>query len=650
MTQSIRLIAALDYAQAGIRVFPCVPGTKRPCFPDNFNKATTDPDVIRGWFETWGDCNVAFVPGQVGLAIVDVDRKKGVDGLDAWLELRGAEDALTPTVLTPTGGLHYHYVGSVRGTHNFLADGIDTRGEGSYALLPPSALLVSAGEDVDGAYEWWVPRSTPYQPLPSRPAAEMAKKTSYARVEAPEGLVLDRPWNIARARLELLWLIDRGYVAGPGNRDVPCFRVACSMLEFGLSNEAAADLIHDIWEPACDGLTENVPDLVEWKIANAAKPGGMQNAIGCRALVEPSVLLERMPGLATAVEANRNARHRFMGRKPSEGAKRPPLQFWDDHRGKRLIPRLPGGCAIVVYGPQGSHKSGVLLRELVDLVIRKGARVLYIAAEGAHGIETARLPALLRAHGLPIEALDENWITADIAPDVLNPNEITDLIACYADFKPDLIVFDTGTRCLGMSDINNTAIGTAAIKAMEAVGRPFDATVFYVTHPGKDTDRGAIGSKQQENQAFGQWLIGHDGDGMISVSVEKMKDGPTHFSVPFRVNREGVPVVAELSTAELARHQRSDQMLHDELREAVWGIVYPLLERGERVYNSDRGTLGLSYIATAMASEPYKLKNTTNEMVKKAILQLVVDEKLKAREGSDAIMFGNAARPPGSLQ
>jgi hypothetical protein len=38
---------ALAYAKAGVRVFSCVPGEKRPLTPCGYLDATTDPHQIR---------------------------------------------------------------------------------------------------------------------------------------------------------------------------------------------------------------------------------------------------------------------------------------------------------------------------------------------------------------------------------------------------------------------------------------------------------------------------------------------------------------------------------------------------------------------------------------------------------------------------
>jgi hypothetical protein len=98
------LDAALRFAADGRPVFPCA--GKRPYTEHGLLDATTDPDVIRGWWERWPDANVAVRTGQVsGLLIVDVDDH---DALHALARNHG-ELPRTASVTTPRGGQHYWF-------------------------------------------------------------------------------------------------------------------------------------------------------------------------------------------------------------------------------------------------------------------------------------------------------------------------------------------------------------------------------------------------------------------------------------------------------------------------------------------------------------------------------------------------------------
>jgi hypothetical protein len=167
------------------------------------------------------------------------------------------------------------------------------------------------------------------------------------------------------------------------------------------------------------------------------------------------------------------------------------------------------------------------------------------------------VPAACRQRGKDIKMLDGCWHTFPKSPGLMNEKEIDDLIeACRAqDFLPDIIVIDTLTRSAGGADINSPTTGAGLLIGMERLAQAFDATVLAITHPGKDTDRGAIGSSLIESLAFGIWRVALDGK-TVWAEVEKMKEGPFGFSVPFKVEwlddqgntrkwKDGTPVVVD---------------------------------------------------------------------------------------------------------
>jgi|GEM_PF-589756 len=150
------LAAALAYAGRGWAVHPLRPGDKRPLLKDWPHQATGDAATIRRWWARWPSANVGLACGPSGLVVVDLDVKAGAGGLASWAALAvrlGLDDLATPTSRTPSGGLHLFFSApdpALGNSAGRLGPGIDTRGQGGYAVLPPSTL--AGGR----AYTWEV--------------------------------------------------------------------------------------------------------------------------------------------------------------------------------------------------------------------------------------------------------------------------------------------------------------------------------------------------------------------------------------------------------------------------------------------------------------------------------------------------------------
>lgn len=111
------LAAALAYAARGWPVVPChtpdpegrcscgradchAPG-KHPRTPHGSTDATTDPDQIRTWYETWPTSNVQVRTGG-GIVVLDVDPRHG--GVEWLRKLQERHGPLLVTATVETGG------------------------------------------------------------------------------------------------------------------------------------------------------------------------------------------------------------------------------------------------------------------------------------------------------------------------------------------------------------------------------------------------------------------------------------------------------------------------------------------------------------------------------------------------------------------
>lgn len=144
-------VAAHRYAQAGVPVFPCVAGGKRPLTKRGFHEASSDPRQITRWWARWPRANIGVPTGHVsGLEVVDVDVHGAIRGFAAFELARreGLTDRWAAFVRTPSGGVHAYYPADpehAQPSWQAARAGIDFRGAGGYVVAPPSIIPTDAG-------------------------------------------------------------------------------------------------------------------------------------------------------------------------------------------------------------------------------------------------------------------------------------------------------------------------------------------------------------------------------------------------------------------------------------------------------------------------------------------------------------------------
>ncbi|MGI8936894.1 MAG: bifunctional DNA primase/polymerase [Iamia sp.] len=127
---------ALGYAGLGWPVLPLRPRAKVPTTPHGLRDATTDPDVLRGWWERWPAAGIGLTTGHA-FDVLDID-----GGVDVWDRFEGAAphdewDVTGPIVLTARG-IHIYVAATGRGNRAGLLPSVDWRGRGGYVVAPPS--------------------------------------------------------------------------------------------------------------------------------------------------------------------------------------------------------------------------------------------------------------------------------------------------------------------------------------------------------------------------------------------------------------------------------------------------------------------------------------------------------------------------------
>jgi hypothetical protein len=414
----------------------------------------------------------------------------------------------------------------------------------------------------------------------------------------PEGFELDLPTAIYRATEYLRRAAPA--IAGQGGNS-RTFQLACDLYDLGLSTEKAIELT-DPWNDRCIPPWEvgelrqifvnawryhkNEPGAAAVKSASEAFAGTM---IGLAAAG-----LNEKDEAAEPTGENRKNRFAEARRKPSEGASLPPLTYFDRDR---ILPHVPGGCTVTVIGAKSSHKTGLVMKKCLDAIEETDARVLYIATEGANGIETARLPAYREARGMSWEMLDAHWNTVAVRFNLASPSDHEDLIAAYRDFKPDIVVIDVLGKAAPGMDLNAPATGTLLMTMADDLAEAFNATVIIPMHPKRDGVE-ALGSIFFGALTFAEWHCTRERD-QVKVWVEKMKDGKAEFAVHYGITWTapgGVPIIREPTVTEISEaRKRSDEP-------AIKAEVIAILQQAQ---HPDR----MTEMAEQLAGNPKQVEN-----------------------------------------
>ena len=161
---------ALEYLEMGFSIIPISKNTKRPLiFWQEFQSRLPTEEEVTGWFSTWPKADIALVTGELsGYVVADADNKEAIEAAERF-------GMVSPVSVTTKRGKHYWFKhprdgvrrGNRAGSNSRGEDwpkfpGLDFRGDGGYALLPPSngyQFSVAEGHDIDDAPVWkdWRP-------------------------------------------------------------------------------------------------------------------------------------------------------------------------------------------------------------------------------------------------------------------------------------------------------------------------------------------------------------------------------------------------------------------------------------------------------------------------------------------------------------
>lgn len=483
----------------GWQVFPLRPGTKEPIHKGWPQIATDDPAQIAAWYSEDRKRNWAVAMGASALAAIDVD---GAEGEASLIQFEIDHGFLPETRehATPHGRhkIFRDPEHKIRNSAGALGLKLDTRGsrggKEGYVVIEPSVvdgIGYSTLRDIEPAV------------IPECVAEALGQETE--AVSAPDGIELDDPRNISRAREYVRGLISRGDVAIEGSGgDNRTYQIICAIRDFGLSPENILEVITP-WNEACQPAWG--VDELNVKINNANHYA--QNEAGAYAVPALwqqwgpetlSSLAVSAPAKAVDVnEADDDARltKKFEVIRSSQfHLLKPPAYIVQN-----LIPEM---AIILLYGLWGTFKSFAMQEMLGGVAsgispfgkytVNKAGEVLLAAAEQPNAAAKVRFPAWCKKRG--IEVANTPFHLMRNVPLVQDEKEVVAFVKSIQREKinPLVVGIDTLTRAMGGLDLNAPQAAGMMTKAADFIRDMLGCSVIMSGHAPKDKSKGAFGS------------------------------------------------------------------------------------------------------------------------------------------------------------
>ena len=604
MSKSTKILnnlkAALEWAEAGFYVFPCVPNTKIPLIPADeggrgLYDATRDAGQITAWWMKCPEANIGASPHASGHVVLDVDDKGNKHGSDTLqgLELIHGNLPETFAIETPTGGRHLWFLGDEKSSIERMGPGLDTRGRGGYVLLPGSTCP-------DGRYTTL--RDAQFADVPPWINATLSYRSRDSENAVSEEL--DTPANIARAIAYLERCVVEGDVSieGSGGDDT-LYKISAMLHDIGVSEETAIGLLLEHWNEECSPpwaegeLTDETHSPVyhafEYAQNEAGSKGLRDNVATFTGITrngasvntgsghkERNQVLEGKDAPVSGVASQQRGCSRFRLRNEQEQDNRPPPEW--------IIPGwIQEASTVLLYAPPESFKSFVALdlalsfaggkKALgIDYQPTMGYPVVYAAGEGAIAIETLRRPAW-KSHRRVAKDVPF-YSVSDVPTAGEDPTEINEFIEQIdaEGIKPALIVFDTLSYMMTGMDENSAKDASLLVKRVNEIRNNYNCVVIVVHHTGKDgkAERGSSAFRGN----FDTLITCHreqDSD-VVEVVCTKQKDAAKPKSIALKAYRvmDGLALSPHVVKEEIHKDKKDDPFVRER------NIVHKVLTEG----------------------------------------------------------------------
>lgn len=509
MSLSILHDTALEYARSGIRIFPCLPGSKKPATTNGFNDATTDLMLVRKWWKENPQYNIGVPTGLNGWVAIDEDSYKP-EFDPKWSN--GHDLPKTWAQRTGRGGRQRIYEGDAPNTTAKLAPAVDTRGTGGYILVAPSVVdgnAYTVEEDVD------------VSPVPAWVKARL--KQTAPVLMAPEDVTFDTEYNIRRATAHLKSLTE---VSEKSGADARTYEVACVLRDLAVSQDKAFELMTGPLY-RIEPRDERFEAFIARKISNAYKYG--QNEPGNSGISKPSSEVFA-PALAKLPAGPEVTRSRFYFEDDDEMETTLPTAW--------IVPDLiPENSIVLMTARKGSFKTFLAMDLALGIATGKPTfgvmpsvtgPTFFGAHEGLQRIKTSDRRAWRIARG--VRGTTQFYVGK--GPRVAlesDRQEFGDAIkARCKDVMPRLIVIDTYSASMIGWNENDAGDANKFIAYCRDLIEAFPGcSVLIPAHFGKDESRGTRGTNALE--AGVDTIIDvtrEEGSRTVSVKVRNHRNAP----------------------------------------------------------------------------------------------------------------------------
>lgn len=616
------------YREHGLQVVPAhSPETsqnyKRPALNQwtQYTKEIVSDEIFKSWYGVNGQHahrnNMGFITGSAsgGVFIIDLDTHKN-DAARQWWESIHAEHNMgfiveTPVQTTGGGGKQYFF----RAPKGWVAPtiktsiGVDIRGEGGFAMLPPSnhesgnlykfddgfgindCELVEAPEwlcdevDILAAQNGHIAQAPLLEPI-----AKNSQQYSATNRGAGDPYIYDAFGGVKDGRedymTKMVWAkvvdLHREYP----NRDfdensylMSTFQTYVDHVEPRLSHPTLSKA--DLLENESRGITlfkqKWRKAMAKWdtkvsqhaSVENPKKPEGVSK----NANPEKTSDEIRIQELSSEFDSQKKGERKLYKFYDVDDI----MEFPDP---KFLIEdRILENSLSLIVGPPGCGKTFVALSMALSISTRQSrwwnaeiqrpGPIIYISSEGRSDLKF-RIGAWgmeldVDARGKQFRLLDQSVNFTDPAAFLLLVDSLKDLIENDLKERPAAIVIDTVSRAIPGADENLQKDMTPFIEKCGILQRVFDTAVIGVHHTNRSG--GLRGSTVFDGAADTIIMVRYDHEtGEGSLFYHKIKASRDHWSEPFELKelvvRPGIKpktsLVAIPAKPEVAAPQKQD--------------------------------------------------------------------------------------------